>query len=217
MSETEQFTIGSEVACSDGACGELSRVVVDPIARALTHLVVEPPHRRGTGRLVPIALVESVLGEIRLSCTLSEFAALEDAVETEFVPTPEEDYGYGQGQVLTLPYFIMGGVDGGGVGTRDLGGPHVVYHDRVPTGEVEVRRGEHVHASDGDIGRVRGLIVDPDDSHVTHVLLDEGHLWGHKTVAIPIGAVASVKDGVHLELTRDQVRDLPAIDLLHPQ
>ena len=59
MSETTEFTIGSEVACSDGACGELRRVVVNPVARALTHLVVEPRFRQGAGRLVPIDHVES--------------------------------------------------------------------------------------------------------------------------------------------------------------
>jgi hypothetical protein len=42
MSEATEFTIGSEVVCSEGACGELRRVVVNPVARALTHLVVEP-------------------------------------------------------------------------------------------------------------------------------------------------------------------------------
>ena len=57
MSDTTQFIIGTEVACSDGACGDLRRVVVDPVARAITHLVVEPRHRRGTGHLVPIDLV----------------------------------------------------------------------------------------------------------------------------------------------------------------
>ena len=60
-----------------------------------------------------------------------------------------------------------------------------------------------------------GLVVDPSDHHVTHILLDEGHLWGHKRVAIPIGAVADVSDGdgVRVKLTKDQVRDLPAIEL----
>jgi hypothetical protein len=33
---TADFTIGSEVACIDGVCGELTRVVVDPVARALS-------------------------------------------------------------------------------------------------------------------------------------------------------------------------------------
>jgi protein kinase-like protein/PRC-barrel domain protein len=104
----------------------------------------------------------------------------------------------------------------GSMGGRDLGpdaGLRTVTHDRVPVGEVQVRRGEHVHATDGAIGRVRGLVIDPADHHVTHVLLDEGHLWGHKQVAIPIGSVTGVDDGVRLSLTKDEVRDLPPIDL----
>jgi hypothetical protein len=52
---------------------------------------------------------------------------------------------------------------------------------------------------------------------VTHVLLDEGHLWGKKRVAIPISAVKDVKGGVRLNLTKDQVRDLPAVELDHPE
>ena len=78
-----------------------------------------------------------------------------------------------------------------------------------------MRRGEHVHATDGAIGRVQGLVIDPGDHHVTHVLLDEGHLWGQKMVAIPVSAVTSVGDGVRLSLTKDEVRDLPPVDLDH--
>ena len=33
------FTIGAAAECSDGPCGAVSRVVVDPVARELTHLV----------------------------------------------------------------------------------------------------------------------------------------------------------------------------------
>ena len=76
-----------------------------------------------------------------------------------------------------------------------------------------MRRGDHVHATDGAIGKVQGLVIDRADHHVTHVLLQEGHLWGRKQVAIPIGAVASVDNGVRLTLTKDDVRDLPPIDL----
>ena len=50
---------------------------------------------------------------------------------------------------------------------------------------------------------------------MTHVLLDEGYLWGEKEVAIPIGAVRSVDDGARLSLTKDGVRDLPPVDLDH--
>jgi len=47
MSDNTEFTIASEVSCSDGVRGELGRVVVDPVAKALTHLVVEPKHGSG--------------------------------------------------------------------------------------------------------------------------------------------------------------------------
>lgn len=216
-----QFTIGSDTSCTDGDCGQLRRVVVDPVGRVLTHLVVEPRHERATGRLVPVGLVESAAGEIRLRCTLAEFAALGYAEETQFLPGASGQWGYDQQDMRSWPRFGLGpamtlGTPGSGMTGLGMGAdiaPQELIRDRVPAGEVEVRRGEHVHATDGDIGRVRGLIVNPADRHVTHVLLDEGHLWGRKQVAIPIGAVQSVEHGVRLDLTKDQVRDLPAVEI----
>jgi len=210
VSETTQFTIGSDVTGSDGTCGELRRVVVDPVARALTHLVVEEKHRQGTGHLVPIDLVGSSGAEIHLLCTVAQFEALEDAEDTQFLPGASGQWGYGQDQMLSQPYYGLGM---GGMGMGMSPGPQPITSDRVPVGEVEVRRGEHVHATDGPIGKVQGLIVDPSDHHVTHVLLDEGHLWGKKRVAIPIGAVSGVDDGVQLNLTKDEVGDLAPISL----
>jgi hypothetical protein len=46
-------------------------VVVDPVAGEVTHLVVEPEHRQGLGRLVPLALVEVRADGVRLGCTLA--------------------------------------------------------------------------------------------------------------------------------------------------
>ncbi len=215
MSETTEFSIGSEVTCSDGVCGELRRVVVDPVARALTHLVVEPRHQQGTGHLVPIDLVVSTGNEIRLRCTISEFHMLEDAEETELLT--------GAGAPGAGALGGIGGIGGvgdfgiGGIGMGMGAGPQAIISDLVPEGEVEVCRGERVHATDGPIGRVQGLVVDPTDQQVRHILLDEGHLWGQKTVAIPISAVTSIDDGVQLSLTKDEVRDLPPIDVDHPK
>jgi hypothetical protein len=46
---------------------------------------------------------------------------------------------------------------------------------------------------------------------VTHVLLQEGHLWGRKEVAIPIEAVTRVETGIWLNLSKRQVEDLPPV------
>ncbi len=199
-----QFEIGTPVSCEDGPCGVLSRVVIDPIKRSVTHLVVEPPHRHSLARLVPVELAEAREGELGLRCTLAAWRALRFVEENEYLVPPEEWLEYSGDSLLGLPYYAES--------------PPVIAHERVPAGEVEVRRGEHVHASDGPIGRVEGVVVDPADHHLTHVLLQEGHLWGKKDVAIPIGAVDRVDwDGVHVSLAKQEIADLSPIEVTYPR
>ena len=88
--------------------------------------------------------------------------------------------------------------------------PLVVDH-AVPPGETEVERHQSVHAVDGQIGQVEGFMVNPADEKVTYILLREGHLWGRRQVAIPVSAVASVEDGIRLNITKRQVEDLPPL------
>ena len=100
---------------------------------------------------------------------------------------------------------------------RESGAPQAVTVDSVPPGEADVRRDLTVCATDGEIGQVQGLVVEPGGHHVTHVLLQEGHLWGRKEVAIPIGAVTKIGTLlIHLSLTKHQVEDLPPVDIDHP-
>ena len=218
MTETP-FMIGAKASCTDGDCGEVRRVVVDPVARTLTHLVVEPKGRLGLARLVPLDLVDladASAGEIRIRCTLDDFARLDPAEDTQFVPGTRGYAAYGTDQVLSWPYYGLSGPPE----AMDLAAERVsetITYDTVPLGEVEVRRGDHVEASDGAIGRVQGLVIDPRSHHVTHVLLQEGHLWGKKEVAIPIRAVTRVDDGIAVGLTRQQVQDLPPVNIDHPQ
>jgi len=215
MTETTPFMIGASASCTDGACGTVSRVVVDPVGRAVTHLVVEPSHRQGLGRLVPLDIVDATSGTIRLRCTLEEFERLDCAEETRFVPGTIGSEDYDPEQVIAWPYYGLGGP--AVTGDPFVGVPMTVTYDTVPLDEVEVRRGEHVHAADGKIGRVQGLVIDPRSRHVTHVLLQEGHLWGRKQVAIPIGVVTGLDDeGIQLSITKQQVQDLPPVDIDHP-
>jgi len=198
--------IGSEAVGSDGYRGEVLAVVVDPAARTVTHLVVEPHGRAGLARLVPLELAElagAEPGPIPLRCTEAEFMSLEPAEETlaEFVPGYPDPV-----QLLPPGWRDTGGptADGGTI----LRIPEKETVDIVPPGEVEERRGDHVHASDGDVGHLRGLRIDPGSRRVTHVLVREGHVWGHQDVDIPAEMVAGFGDGIRLSVTRQQVRDL---------
>ena len=207
MEGTEPVTIGAHVSCTDGACGKVTRVVVDPVARAVTHIVVEPHHQHIKGRLVPIDLVDATADGVKLRSTMAEFEALDPAEETHFVAGTITYAAYGPEQAVFWPHAAKGGRYGG---YGDM-----VTEDSVPVGEVQVRRDDRVLATDGEIGRVHGLVIDRDSHHVTHVLLQEGHLWGHKEVAIPISAVTKADYGIQLSLTKQQVEDLPAVDIEH--
>lgn len=195
MAEATEFTIGARASCSDGFCGEVSRLIIDPAAGTVTQLVITPGHQRETGRLVPLDLIDTTAGEIRLRCTTAEFNQLEHAAEREVV----EGLGGGSGLIGT------------GYGAQP-GNPTTIVEDVVPAGETDVGPGERVHAVDGEIGRVQGFLVNPGDHRVTHVLLQEGHFWGRKEVAIPISAVTRVAGGIQLNITKKQVGDLPPAD-----
>lgn len=108
------FVIGVHVRCHDGNCGELSRVVFNPVSHELTHLVVGPAHPRRQHRLVPLRLVESTDDEIRLACSRGEFDQLAEADESQFLLQPGGALGYAPDQVLALPYYGLGmdAVDG---------------------------------------------------------------------------------------------------------
>jgi uncharacterized membrane protein len=69
-----------------------------------------------------------------------------------------------------------------------------------------------VRASDGQIGVVGGLISDESGKAVTHLILQEGHLWGKKEVALPLAAVDRVEgDTVYLKLDKKAIEQLPML------
>jgi sporulation protein YlmC with PRC-barrel domain len=201
----ETFKIGAHVEATDGRCGHVTRVIIDPVAQSLTHLVVEPGHHEVGARLVPVDLVERIEADrIQLSCTKQQFEQLDEADDIQFLPADPDSFGYGD-HASAWPYY--------GIGTPLGHHPQAMFTDRVPLGDVEIRRGDPVEAKDGLIGKIDGLVIDPADRHVTHVILQEGHVWGRKQVAIPIGAANRVADEVHVDLTKDEIEALPPVSL----
>ena len=192
MAEETQFKVGAEASCSDGPCGEVRRFIIDPAAEAVTHLVIDPKHGNEPGRLVPMDLIDTATGAITLRCTIAEFEHLDPAEERDLVQTADIGYAMPGGPPMGIPQT-----------------PQFIVEDVIPVGEIEVAAGDPVRAVDGEIGRVQGFLVDSSDHRVTHVLLREGHLWGRKEVAIPVSAVAGVEEGIRLNLTKQQVEDLP--------
>lgn len=212
------LVIGSDAVGSDGYRGEVLAVVIDPAARTVTHLVVEPHGRAGLARLVPLDLADltgpadladAPPGQVRLRCTEAEFRSLDAAEETlaEFVP------GYPD-PVQLLPPGWRGAGGATADGGRILRIPEHETVAIVPPGEVEEHRGDRVHATDGETGHLRAVRIDPGSGRVTHVLVRHGPAWDRADTAIPAEMVAGFgEDGIQLGITRRQVRDLPPAGL----
>jgi sporulation protein YlmC with PRC-barrel domain len=212
MAQIMPFKIGADASCADGACGQVSRIIVNPVAREVTHLAVDPKHRQGPGRLVPVDLVDATTGQIRLRCTLAEFRTLQPAQETESVPDLDPTGHQHQHSPSNQVKWVLSAI-GPWPARRDPSGPEAPQQatvDSVPSGTVDIHRELTVCATDGEIGQVQGLVVEPGGLQVTHVLLQKGHLRGRKEVAIPISAVTKIGTFfIHLSLTKHQVKDLP--------
>jgi hypothetical protein len=205
--------VGAAAVCRDGFPGELKALVLDPGTRVVTHLVIEPGRghgaRQGLARLVRLDQADAAADPIQLTLTEAEFKDLPPAEATlaEFVP------GY-EVPVQLLP---------AGEGWRGAGGPEadgstlaqiremeivaLVPDTAAGTPEAEEGRGDHVRATDGDVGQFHALRIEAATGEARQVLVRE-HPWGHAEIAIPISAVAGFAVGVQLSITKAQVKDL---------
>ncbi len=207
-----RLDLGCPVRCTDDAFGELADVVIDPTTRRVTHLVVQPHRQNETTRLVPVERARSddeADGTIVLDASVAEIDQLEAVRETAYLrlgefPVADPHWEVGVEELLALPYYQGPDAFGAEPIAYD---DHVMWtYDRIPKGDVEIRRASPVTSADGhQLGHVDGFVIDADD-HIGHLVLEHGHLWGKREVVIPIGAVARVEtDGVVLTLSKDQV------------
>jgi sporulation protein YlmC with PRC-barrel domain len=202
--------INVDVQCADGLCGRLTYVVIHPLTQRVTHLVVREAETPHTERVVPVALVaETTPNLVRMGCTRDELAKMGPFIETEYiwtkVPGMEQipSRGYLPGEYVLWPYVVPETME-----------CVPVEHKRVPPGELAVRRGARVEATDGRVGQVDEFLVDPTNGHITHLVLREGHLWGQKDVTIPVSQIERIEENVvYLKLDKHSIEALPAIPI----
>ncbi|MCA9917816.1 MAG: PRC-barrel domain-containing protein [Anaerolineales bacterium] len=192
-----------DVYGTNGRIGQSTRIIVNPVSQAVTHLVVrddETPHEE---YLVAVRQIEdSDTDMIRLDCTGEQVSGMETFQEVEFMPT-------------TVPLYEMPASMGGAyawpyVTARPEARFVEVVHRHIPPYERDIRRGAHVHAKDGRVGQVDELVVDKSTYHLTHLVLREGHLWGQKDVLIPVDAIEDISENdISLKLDKKAIAALP--------
>lgn len=196
-----ELPLNAEVHCTDGRCGRSSYVVLNPATEQVTHIVVKERQPSRVERLVPVILVRDTAAEvILLDCSLEEFSALEPFNQTEFVYGDLPHHATDPSLTLLWPYAV----------------PAKRIVDEkirpIPPGELAVRRGARVEASDGRIGRVDLFLVDPSSGDITHLCLREGRRGEGKSICIPVAEIDRIEEKVvHLKLDKEAVASLPSL------
>jgi uncharacterized protein YrrD len=75
--------------------------------------------------------------------------------------------------------------------------------------------GYRIHATDGEIGHVAGLLVDEETWAIRYLIVDTSNWWfGHQVLISPqwITAVSWPEQSVTIDLTRDSVKTAPNFD-----
>lgn len=191
-----ELRVGEDVLAPDGErLGTLERLVVDPTAHRVTHIVVAG-HVLGLGRVRDAGadgLVANVdpdgLGRL-------------PEVHSEILETPDEVWspppGYGLQNFLRIAEAVVGQ------------GPYVppVQADLDLSTVHEITPSSPVWSGRQRLGEVAEVSAD-DSGALIDFVLDRGFL--HRRVRVPAGRVVEViGNNVHVDLTEEEVHELPA-------
>jgi hypothetical protein len=201
-----KIPVHAEVSCTDGMWGLSSYVLVNPVTEKVTHLVVKGSGAPHMEYLVSVGVVAQASNElIHLRCTREELEHMDPFMQFEYIETKRPDMfrsAYANGAYLYWPYFVI----------PDTTIRMPIEHQQIPPGELAVRRGARVEATDGMVSNVDEFLVNPNNDNVTHLVIGAGPLWGRRDVCIPVSAIREVRDNtVFLRLDSQQVGSLPTV------
>lgn len=209
--EKMKLELGTSIRCADGATRELVDVVIDSSSSRVTHLVIRPAQHAEDARLVPISLAsraEDGESEISLNCGAADLERFDPVHKFEILragerPNEDPKWDVGVEDIVVAPNYAPTAFgDYGGSLDSDV----TISYDRVPKGEIELRHASSVYSADGHhLGSVDAVVVD-DDDRLTHLLLERGHLWWKREVALPAEAISKFEsDMLTLGLTKREL------------
>jgi hypothetical protein len=195
-----ELPINAKVRCSDGPCGQSTRVILKPTTEEITHVVVCDTNAiQETEYLVPVnQITESSPKEIQLKCSRAELEKMPVFSTVHFVPSTLT--GFMGNRYMMWPYYPVA------IATAETKKSH------IPADELAIRRGAKVNAVEGHVGQVDEFLINPTNDQITHLVLREGHLWGQKDVTIPVSQIDHYQDNtVFLKLTKLDIEKLPGV------
>ena len=193
----KNLSLDAKVICKDDSAGKSTHLVVNPATGQITYVVVQSED--GREHVVPVdKVVDTGVKRIVLDCSIAELQQLPRFEEVHYVHNDTKTY---ENADLVLPYSVPMVTD-----FIELD------ESNIPAGQLTINRGTGVEATDGWVGKVDEFIVSPQTGTITHLVLRTGHLWGKKTITLPLSSVDRVFDDVvYLKIDKATLKELPTI------
>jgi uncharacterized protein YrrD len=209
--------LGVDIMCSDGPCGKVSKVVVARASRRVSHIVVEDQDLlEQSTRLVSINKIASATSQqITLSCTKKELEEMQPFFVTRYIQNVDSEKAASLASNVYFPYsFVSFGTLQEYAEVVNKTGYDTVNVENITEKESAITTGMEIRASDGKIGNLDELVLNPENGEITHILMRKGHLWGKKEIVIPLSNVASAREGfIRLKINKKEVEKLPSLAL----
>jgi uncharacterized membrane protein len=202
-----EYPLNADVLCTDGHAGKSTHVLFDPKGRTVSHIVVKPDSKAGIqDRLVPVEHVTATNPTtIQLNCTQEELSKMAPFSESHFVAYTYQDYSSHEAAMVGPSIMPM-----------NTTATTEIVDEMIPEGLRAIAYGATVQATDGAVGNVEELLVDPDSGVISHFTLQTGHFWGKKDITLPVSAVDFVEENIiYLKLDKKAIESLPAVPHKH--
>ncbi len=231
---------GYAVSATDGVIGHVKDFYLDDEQWVIRYLVVDTggwlssrkvlvsPIAVGTPdreqRLLPVSISKE---QVRKSPDIDTDKPVSRQHEITYSTYYDYPYYWGGGGSwggamypdLMMPrYGGFGGSDASaGEGQREMARRESARHehDDPQLRSYNAVVGYHIHASDGDIGHVAGMLIDEQTWAVRYLVVDTSNWWlGHQVLIAPqwIEAVNWSDQTVAVSMTRQAVKDAPVYD-----
>ncbi len=219
-----QFKDGTSVyTADDNHVGHIERVVIDPLTKEVTHVIVEHGILFTEDKVLPVQLVDTATDKkVTLKSDIDNLEELPNFEQTHYVGLNNQEveaiaypgsgyaspvYGYPPfgAAFYGFPGFVGPAIDQ----TPDPAAARVTQ-EQIPDNTTALREGARVFSADGEhVGEVEQLFMNEESKKATHLVISQGlFLKDHKLV--PINWVKSImEDEVHLGVQAHTLEELP--------
>ena len=236
MKDLENYAIGA----TDGPIGQVKDFYFDDQAWVIRWLVVETGswlsgrkvlispmsvrHADWAARLLPVAITQD---QVRNSPDIDTQQPVSRQHERDYLGYYGYPYYWGGAGMWgdgMMPYAMMTDYPASGVDSaereRERAAEASAEAERHRNDDPHLRScqaivGYHIHATDGEIGHVDGLLVDEETWAIRYLVVNTSNWWmGHQVLVAPpwITGVHWSDMSVTVGLSRQAIRDAPVYD-----